>query len=276
MPEELAPGRRIPLHLVSGSTEELTDALRLEVFLREVDRQADLFNRSFADALRAAGVDDADEVWRHIQSALFAAIVVNRLVTNQQPRSRPGWPKAHATEAAEWRVRELRRALELPNPEAFPDWPIYKVTTVRHSLEHIDERLDQAVRSPEVHHISDWYLSNGDFMLTPVELGAIVGLRAFWPEAGLLLFDRAELDMFSLDVEMLKLRNNIKEGRSALPAASGRQLYGGGQLVSVRQQVALERFQRWAKERTEVAAEFGEPVPPISITLWQPPPADPE
>lgn len=51
--------RRIPLHLIAGVTEEETDAFRLAVLLGEVDRQADLFNRSFADALRAAAADDS-------------------------------------------------------------------------------------------------------------------------------------------------------------------------------------------------------------------------
>lgn len=268
--------RRIPLHLIAGSTEEHTAALRLDVLLREVDRQADLFNRSSVDALRAAGADDPDDVWRHIQSALFAAIVVYRLLTNDKPwREHVGWTKEQAVEAAKWRVAELRRALMLPDRGV--DWPIYKVTKIRDSLEHIDERLDRAVRSPGVHSISDWYLSDGYFMLSPridgaeVEPGVLAGLRAFWPEAGLLLFDRTELDLFGLDVEMLKLRNNIKEARNELPSGgSGRQRYGGGQIVPVDQEVARERFRRWITEREEVASEFGERIPRFPVVLRRP------
>lgn len=266
------------MHSVSGSTPEATDTLRLVVYLTEVDRQAELFSRSFADALHAAVLGDDNEVWRHLQSALFAAIVVNRLLTNESPwREHPGWTKAQAREAAQWRVKELRRALELPGPSELPFSPLYLVARVRDSLEHVDERLDRAVRSPGIHSISDWYLSSGTFLVTRegndenVTPG-LAGLRAFYPEGGLLFFDRTELDVFFLDVEMLKLRNNVQEAMKELPKHRGRASFGGSQFVEIDQTVAVQRFARWTQERREVAAEIEGPVPEVPISLrWEEP-----
>ena len=93
-------GYRVPMLPIAGHTQEITDALRLRVFLQEIDRQADLFNRSLADSIGAAARDDATDAWRHVQSALFAAIVVYRLVTNDRPWGGHGWTKDQAREAA--------------------------------------------------------------------------------------------------------------------------------------------------------------------------------
>lgn len=267
----------VPLQPIVGPTQAVTDALRLRVFLYEIDRQADLFNRSLADALGAAAHDDPADAWRHVQSAVFAAIIVYRLVTNDQGRGSPGWTRKQAREAAEWRVRELRRALILPDRETTPEWPVYQVAQVRDSLEHVDERLDRAVRSPGIHSISDWYLSGGSLIVTPEggtnSPGAMAGLRAFVAPAGLLCFDTTVLDMFSLDIEMLNLRNNVKEALvDEAPTVNGRLLYGGGQWTRISSDEIATRWQSWATRRADVSAEFGGEVPAIPRAVAESPP----
>lgn len=203
-----------------------------------------------------------------MQSALFAAIVVHRLLTNDKPRGRRGWPKERAGDAAAWRVRELRRALRVPTPQELPEWAIYRVAAVRDSLEHVDERLDRAVRSPGIYSISDWYLSWGSLLMTPkgptAGAEAMAGLRAFLIPAGILFFDRAELDLFALDIEMLALRNHVKEAlQDEAIDGEGRLLYGGGQWIRVPATDIEARWLRWTTRRDEVRAEFGGEVPAI-------------
>jgi hypothetical protein len=264
---------------IAGPSQEVTDALRLRVFLLEIDRQADLFNRSLADSIAAAARDDPTDAWRHVQSALFAAIVVYRLIANDRPRAgHPGWSKEQAREAAKWRVRELRRSLMLPDPDTEPDWPVYRVAAVRDSLEHVDERLDRAVRSDEIDSISDWYLSSGSLLLTPegsgTTPGSLAGLRTFVVPAGILFFDRTQLDMFALDVEMLNLRNNAKQALAdEAPQFTGRLLYGGGRWERIADEDIATRWHTWTTRRAAICAEFEGEVPPIPWVLHAAPAA---
>lgn len=49
-------------------------------YLGELERQADIFVRSFTDAMRAVDADTKLDVWRHLQATLFAGIIAHRLV----------------------------------------------------------------------------------------------------------------------------------------------------------------------------------------------------
>lgn len=240
----------------------MTDTLRLLFYLVETERQAEIFNDALEDSVAAALVSgDSLRTWRHLQGALFAAIIVNRLVTNDgTQRGRSGWTSKQAKDAATWRVKELRRLLELP--EADPRaTPIYDVRGLRDSLEHIDERIDRAVHSAGVLSLSDWYLSDGRLITTPEESdaeGRQAGLRAFYPEGGLALFDRRSLDLFALDLDMMKLRHNAREAEAELAQSlKGRCRFGGGQLRNIQfLDGEPDRVAWWRRRRQEILSEF--------------------
>lgn len=270
---ERSRGRRIPTYSVKGPTEEATERLRLRFYLEELGRQADLFGRSFADALDAVARDDPTDAWRHVQSAIFAAIVVNRLLTNSQPRPRAGWALKEAQKAASWRVRQLRRLVGLPDPDRLQT-PLYTVSKVRDSLEHVDERIDRALWSEGAIAISDWYISGGDFVMslepTDNSTPVTVGLRAFHPESGFLFFDNEQLDLFRLDIDMLKLRHNAQEAQKELDKEiSGRLMFGGGRLMTIDERLVQNRFEEWKRERARIVAELGGNAPLVPFDLGE-------
>lgn len=76
-----AQPRRVPVQTVSGSTLDSSRALRLIFYLGEAERQAAAFSASLEDAFGAAEANEPDKAWRHLQGAMFAAIIVHRLVT---------------------------------------------------------------------------------------------------------------------------------------------------------------------------------------------------
>lgn len=88
--------KRIPVQSVKGHSPSATETLRKLFVLREIERQAGLFSVSFSDAIQPAEQDDADGCWRHLQSALFAGVIFNRLI-----RRHP----------------QVRKLLELPDAE---------------------------------------------------------------------------------------------------------------------------------------------------------------
>jgi hypothetical protein len=275
--QRMPPSRRIPLQSVRGADEETTDLLRLVFYLVEVERQAEVFNLSFADAMKYGLETGAStETWRHLQSAMFAAIVVNRMVSREQ-RPHP-WPGKHgegarklAADAAKWRASKLRALLGLSDSDG--DAPIFSVRKIRDSLEHVDERLDMALHSG-VFSLSDWYVSNG-WLLVSVEQSAVVspkaGLRAFCPEAGLVFFDRDTLDMFKLDRDMLGLRHNAREAQQELiDQLRGRQQFGGdAQVVQVAPSL-WDRRKPWRADRAEIERSFAPPPRRLDgyVRLW--------
>ena len=94
----------MPLQAYEGETAACTAALRENVYLDELDRQAAIFNSAFGDAMTAALVsNNTGECWRHLQSSLFAAIIVNRVVDPSKSGQR-GWAgvsRADATKVAQ-------------------------------------------------------------------------------------------------------------------------------------------------------------------------------
>lgn len=251
----LADARRVfPVSAYKGETDDATAALHERMYLGELDRQARIFNQSFFEAMTAALViDDADECWRQMQGALFAAIIVSRLV---DPREVHGWPGVTPKEAkgiAMDRADRIRQLVGLPGPSECES-PIYAVRDVRDAMEHFDERLDRIVNTGDEASVSDWYLSNGMLSVTVKTedpLRTPLGLRAFLPTAGMLFFNDQPLNMFQLDLDMFALRNNIVEARTELePRLKGPFNFGGPQVVEFSDAATrLAALGTWEAER---------------------------
>ena len=258
------PSRRIPVQSVKGPTSEATETLRLLFCLVEIERQAEVFSQSLDDALlEAIEKGNTTAAWRHIQSAMFAAIIVHRFVAiDQPPPAWPGYPskaegRKAALSAAEWRVSNLRKLL-FPSDVPKPDLWIDKVSEVRNSLEHVDARFDLAFNTESAASLSDWYLFDNFFLFPPEETpqGTYkAGLRGFSPEEGLLLFDRDPLDLFALDLEMVMARHNARYSQvELLRTLQGRMRFGGPRIV--RPAFPADRMTKWRNQRAQIEAEM--------------------
>lgn len=257
--------KRIPIQSVAGADTSETDLLKLLFCLVEIERQAEIFNCSLEDAIHAAlEVDEVDDVWRHIQSALFAAIIVRRFISPGDPRPFEGTGsraerKRRARAAQDWRITNLRQLLGISDESA--DNPLFQVKEVRNSLEHIEERIDAAYDSAGTVSISDWYLADGLFIASLEEaggeLGSAGGMRGFDPESGLLMFDREAFSLFALDIEMLKMRHNAREAQIELMTKRReRATFGNLQLRPSRGSGSPQLIEKWRRQRTELEAHM--------------------
>lgn len=256
--------RRIPLRSLRGATEESTAAATDAAYLHELGRQATIFNKSLTEAMDAAlEHDDVEGTWRHLQGAMFAAIIVARLI---HPRMVFGWPgvsRAQAKKTANTRAERLRDLLCLPDPSADERLETYRVSEVRDAMEHIDERIDRACRDGD--YLVDWYLSDGSIVVTDdAKDGQFApGLRYFVPHLGVLGFGATRLHLFRLDVEMLQLRRNTKEALAELKGAMrGRMIFGGQGRLEVIDVPAggAAPLQQWLTERRRLQSELGDPA----------------
>jgi hypothetical protein len=253
---------------VCGPTPDDDKTLRLLFCLVEIERQAEVFSQSLDDALsEAIDKGNTTAAWRHIQSAMFAAIIVSRfLAKHPSPLPWPGYEgekgKEAAKEAATWRARQLRDLLlpsDVPNPKLWID----RVSKVRNSLEHVDERFDRAFNTPGVTALSDWYLFDDFFLLPPegTPKGMYkAGLRGLNPEAGLLLFDREPLNLFALDIEMVMLRHNSRYSQAELLRTLRGCMTFGGQRT-VRPAFPADSMTKWRNQRAQLEADMAPVVP---------------
>lgn len=256
------------MQTVTGETEEASGRLRMLFCLGELERQAEMFGRSFLDAMRVALPVEGDQtdVWRHLQSALFAGVIVNRLLRGASPE--------------QVRAAQLRELVCLTGEDGQGS-PILELHHVRNSLEHIDERIDTYLASPGVTSLADCYLSDGHYLVSadgsrgrPEK----AGLRAFNPDLGLLHFDRESLDMFRLDLHMLTLKHNTRDAQLELcQEVRGRQKFGGGQMVrwAERNSGNSGGVRAWRHERERREAAMAQPVQveDYRIKLWLEPTA---
>ena len=265
MPEEQptadALHRRIPIRSLRGQTEEASASLRDSVYLEELERQAVIVGDNIASAWRRAmgGCSSTDSrVWAKLQAALFAAIVVQRVL---QPGRVHRYPHHQARQEsqdfADARGNRLRGMVGLA-----ADAVLLRTQSVRDPFEHVDERLDQLM-TPDAISLSDWYISTGKAFMTPESSGNSTiggyGLRVFFPEGGLLYFGRKSLDLYALDIEMLELRRAIDSARKELEKrVVGRNLFGGSQLVDL---LPVEHVRRradaWLSEREQRGQGLG-------------------
>lgn len=247
---------RIPVEPFGGATPEITEAIRDRRYLREVGRQAAIFNDSFAEAMHAAQAASTDDCWRHLQSALFAGVIVNRLISPKAgQRGWPGTSRREAQRIAQARAFQLRTLLRLPEPDE-ANTPLYSVWRVRDHLEHIDERLDRVLWDEVQAGTSDWYISDGLILGILANDGNCdplpAGMRVFVPRAGLLLFNAEALGMFQLDIDMFTLRiEAIRAQRRVESKIRGRLLYGGSQFIDLPMPNGEAAVRSWSRNRQQ-------------------------
>ncbi|MEU7715321.1 hypothetical protein AB0B03_25670 [Micromonospora chalcea] len=254
--------RPIPVQSIKGADGTSTQNLKLLFYLIEIERQAKIFNDSFESAVEAAAAGSNPEAWQNIQAAMFAGIIVSRMVTHGQDPKGEGWPgtkgqaKKLAKEAKKTRIKELRRLLALPDNE---DYPLYELSRIRNSLEHIDEWLDTALCAPsDVAALSDWYLAGRSLIHSPDDLSmgeGVAGLRGFSPETGRAIFHRHQYDLFVIDIEMAKAYHNSREVQTdLLKEIRGSCLFGGGQVFLFTDELD-QRHDWWRSERAKILGE---------------------
>lgn len=257
---------------LKGDSDEITHALRLRLYLSELERQTRIATLAFGRAWREAMTEepDVEDVWADLQSCMFAAIIVERILKPipSSIRAKAGLSRKDARTHADERAAQLLDLLEKPD-----GFPALRVSAVRHDLEHVDERLDEVWLSGYA-SASDWYISGSCVVMRtpPPESGsdvATVGLRVFVASNGLLLFDQNVLDMYALDAALLSIRDSVPEALAKLDArGGGRNTFGSGQLLRYDQDRPT-RFRRFLEIRTEA----GDPVD-LTGLVWEesPPP----
>jgi hypothetical protein len=193
--------------------------------------------------MSAAQVDDTAKCWRHLQSALFAGIIVHRLITRH-----PG----------------LKGTLNLPTDEQ--DTPILHMYRARNALEHIDQRFDTAIKSPNISSLADWYIADTHLIVSSDEV--LAGGRAFSPRLGLLFYDSEPLDMFMLDLDMLRLLHNTREAQAeVLDPLQGRSQFGGGKIVEL--DTDASRVEGWTWDRERALGQLAPSVPVDGrVRMW--------
>lgn len=260
-PPGLRRGGAIRRQTLTGDDAESTEGHQLRLYLGELERQSQLFSKYHEAAwVRGIGPDTAPDdvhVWGDLQAALFAAIVIERLLNPVGVRARPklGITKHAAEQQATRRASRLQELLDL-TPS---DLNTFSVKSVRDSLEHIDERFDALI----IHgakSVTDWFISRGASMMTVGPHGENVGSRVFFPAAGFVFFERDALNLFTLDLAMRDMRlNRIPKARETLDAVrgSGNNVFDGI-LVNLFPNSDVDEFvDYWIREREKL----GEPLP---------------
>lgn len=245
--------RRLPLQSVKGQL--LQDLF----YLGELAQQADIFDRSFVDAMESVEREDVVDVWRHLQAALFAGVVVNRLLRSEGARDK---------KLAEPRAKRLRAHVGLDGVDS----PIMTMHEVRNDLEHFDERLDVRFADQSTHSLADFYLSDGFYLMSGdgPDDPLFAGLRAFNPILGMLHFDHKGLNMFALDLDMLRLKHNARDAQHALKA----EVHGRQPFAAVAHQLDAatltgDYVRSWRVQRQELMTHMcPEPNLAPQIRVW--------
>ncbi|MBZ2198458.1 hypothetical protein [Occultella gossypii] len=219
-------------------------------------------------AIWRTGFDEL-AVWADLQGAVMAAIILQRLLKPTGVRDRPAMPRGAAQQQAEERGRRLRTLLSVPEES-----PLLSVATTRHSLEHVDERID-AIVSARINSVSDWYITRGLWVDGLVSRNAEPGLnlqhvtlRRFDPELGVLVVDEDPIDLFQYEIAVYNLLEHLSDARSTLDKErpAGRSTFGGfrprqhpdGDLInSRRQHIAQVRRQVRLGEQPAARGEPG-------------------
>ncbi len=141
------------------------DGARDRVYVEEIARQSRVFSdalgRAVALGLSADASDDAP--WGYLQGALFASVVVCRLLnpSRRVHRTYEGMTRAESQSFSDDRGSPLRRLLDIDDDEPL----LQRLVTVRDALEHFDERLD-AVMATSPSSLCDRYISDGVALVT--------------------------------------------------------------------------------------------------------------
>jgi hypothetical protein len=243
--------RPTPVQSLHYEDAASSEAARDLVFLDELDRQAEIATHNITDAIeRGLHVEHVRDrqTWSLLQGALFAAMIVARILKPRDVRSYPGLSDKESREYAERRGKRLRSLLEIDKNSA-----LFKVEIVRNSFEHFDHRLEERFIAG-AQSLSDWYITDGTAFMTPERPNGptSVGLRVFFPAGGELYFDRERLDLFALDIALLDLRQQVLTARQRLKAQlRGRGLFVGHPYHLMTAEAVRSRREQWLRLRAE-------------------------
>ena len=260
--------RRIPVASVGFASDEAREAAINCYYLTELDRQAELAANSIHFAvMRGRETEDTSDpkVWGALQNSLFAAICIARLLKPGAIRkAHRGKTRNDSQAAADKRGAELRRILDVED-----DCHILDVYAVRNAYEHYDEHFGHHLANG-AECFADWYITDGAVLRTPPneEAPRAVGIRIFYPDGGVLLFEDKELHLFELEVELIELRVKIADALKELrPKLDSRAWFGGhtpDALMSKRQ--ADQRFMSWQIYRAKALEALANRKKPGSAT----------
>jgi len=260
----------MPLHSLSGPSDAATETMQDGLYLTELDRQAGLASRALADAwLLAMGPStpaDDPAVWGDLQAAMFAAILIERiLVPTHRARAHSGLSASASNALMATRGARLRALVGVDEADS----QLFQVSSVRDRMEHFDEQLDALVASRAV-SVSDWYISDGGAITTDDDRAGF-GLRIFDPLAGYLHLGDATLDLFTLDHALRELRKvgipdarkKLEEKRRASSPEGGYNTLAGKLVTLTDREVARDRCERWLASRTASGDGLGVTVSPV-------------
>ena len=154
------------MYSLTGPNGAGTELAADRLFLKEIVRQATVFNiafeRAWLRAINPATPYQDLEVLADIQSALFAAIITRRVLSPEGVKKHPRHDRrADSQRWADDRAARLRAHLGIRQ-----DSPIFAVTDVRNSYEHIDERIDVLTTGGDAASVTDWSISDGTAFTT--------------------------------------------------------------------------------------------------------------
>ncbi|MDQ0144965.1 hypothetical protein [Pseudarthrobacter niigatensis] len=250
------------LRSVSGETDEITEALQLAIYVDEVGRQAEIASRYLTRAWLRAMRPETDShdtmVWGDLQAALFACIVIQRMLQPGPAFKHPEATRAQRQKRLKERARQLNDILHLDD-----EFPVLRVREIRNAFEHFDEGLDALVLAGRSSFI-DWHISrDGLSMRTPPghDGPVLQALRAFYPAGGTLHFGDLLLDIFSMDCALIQLKDErVPRALDELGdiTATGPKLFGASQLIHLLPpDKVLPRLDEWLRVR----GQLGSPVP---------------
>lgn len=162
--------------------------------------------------------DHAERIWGDIQAALFAGIIVSRMLKPSHWLIKDPALAARAKS----RGRRLRALCGVEDGS-----PLTSIADVRNAFEHLDERMDAIVEAGDVASVSDLAIAvavstvrhvtlSPDGSSTPRSSARHVNMRVFCPDAGFLLFDSHEIDLWAWETALHNLLVAISEAHSEI------------------------------------------------------------
>lgn len=203
------------------------------------------------------GQVDEQQVWTHLQGALFAGISLARMLDPHLPNvsskasSGQRVRQENRRKYAEMRARKLRGLLDIEDDSA-----LLQIRRVRDALEHFDERIDDLVLAGDVASVSDFHITLGgqlidipSSLLTENETNfRHVTMRQFAPELGVLYFGDDFIDLFAYEVALHNLLAAMPDAYdNAEPRPSNLWRYGSTR-------IALWPEDQVAQRRSDIAA----------------------
>ncbi|MCW3494174.1 hypothetical protein [Microbacterium sp. SSM24] len=162
-------------------------------------------------------VHDPLEVWADLQGALTAGIVLSRLLKPAGIRARGDLNQKQARANSNARGERLRALLDVRE-----DSVLLTISDVRDPVEHIDERLDQAVEDNDIYSTSDLYIADivyqADRLSEPTRASGPLhaNMRTFLPMSGEVVYGAVRFDLFRYEAALLELLRAVPAARTTI------------------------------------------------------------